>query len=145
VPDTKFFLTLLGIALCGAILYFVAREIWRGILEAKKEFDAKDRKARHDEPEQESSFNPGSEPDPEPTAEDASATAGQRNAPRSWYQVLGVPPTASILDIKTAYRLRISLYHPDRVAGLGEELQQLAEKKAKEINEAYALACRLRG
>lgn len=29
-------------------------------------------------------------------------------------------------------------YHPDKVASLGDELKELAEKKTKDINEAYA-------
>jgi len=28
-------------------------------------------------------------------------------------------------------------YHPDKVAGLGAELRELAERKAKEINMAF--------
>jgi DnaJ-class molecular chaperone len=32
------------------------------------------------------------------------------------------------------------MYHPDRVEGLGIELRELAERKAKEVNNAYATA-----
>lgn len=32
---------------------------------------------------------------------------------------------------------RVSEYHPDKVATLGEELRKLAEEKTKQINEAY--------
>jgi DnaJ like chaperone protein len=40
-------------------------------------------------------------------------------------------------DIKTTYRKIIAQYHPDRVIAMGPEIQEVAEKKAKEINEAY--------
>jgi DnaJ-domain-containing protein 1 len=39
-----------------------------------------------------------------------------------------------------AFRREISKYHPDRVEGLGIELRELADQKAKEVNRAYALA-----
>ena len=53
------------------------------------------------------------------------------------YAILGVSRSASQDDIKAAYRLRMKEYHPDKVAHLGPELRALAERKAKEINEAY--------
>jgi DnaJ-domain-containing protein 1 len=31
----------------------------------------------------------------------------------------------------------IGKYHPDKVARLGEDIQRLAEQRAKEINAAY--------
>ena len=39
--------------------------------------------------------------------------------------------------IKNNYRKIIAQYHPDRVRALGPEIREVAEKKAKEINEAY--------
>ena len=53
------------------------------------------------------------------------------------HAVLGVPRNAPQDQIKAAYRLRMQEYHPDKVAHLGAELRALAERKAKEINEAY--------
>ncbi|MDP6979982.1 MAG: DnaJ domain-containing protein [Myxococcota bacterium] len=53
------------------------------------------------------------------------------------HQVLGVPRTASSDTIKAAYRARMQEYHPDKVAHLGEELQQLAHEKSQEIQRAY--------
>jgi DnaJ like chaperone protein len=64
---------------------------------------------------------------------------------RPWHEVLEISPNATLDQIKAAYRKKVSLYHPDRVAGLGEELRTLAEVHAKETNAAYAVACRLRG
>ena len=43
-------------------------------------------------------------------------------------------------QIKEAFRREISKYHPDRVEGLGIELRELADQKAKEVNHAYTLA-----
>ena len=51
--------------------------------------------------------------------------------------ILGVPASASREEIKEAYRQRMREYHPDKVAHLGPDLRNLAESKAKEINEAY--------
>ena len=39
--------------------------------------------------------------------------------------------------IKATYRTAIAQYHPDKVSALGSEIQDVAEKKAKEINQAY--------
>ena len=52
-------------------------------------------------------------------------------------KVLGVPKDASVDEIKKAYRALIRQYHPDRVASLPVEFRQLAEKKSKELREAY--------
>lgn len=56
---------------------------------------------------------------------------------RPWFEVLGVPESAGHGEIEQAYRLRMSQYHPDKVARLGEDIQRLAERRAKEINAAY--------
>lgn len=39
--------------------------------------------------------------------------------------------------IKSTYRSAIAQYHPDKVSALGTEIREVAEKKAKEINQAY--------
>jgi DnaJ-domain-containing protein 1 len=62
----------------------------------------------------------------------------------SWFEVLGVAETAEAAEIERAYRMKISQYHPDKVAQLGEDIRQLAEAKSKEINAAYDAAMRLR-
>jgi uncharacterized membrane protein YkvA (DUF1232 family) len=53
------------------------------------------------------------------------------------YEVLGIPSSASADAIRVAYKARMQEYHPDKVAHLGEELQQLAHRKALEIQQAY--------
>ena len=51
---------------------------------------------------------------------------------RDYYEVLGVPKTASDADIKKAFRQMAKKYHPDVNPGDKE-----AEAKFKEVNEAY--------
>lgn len=53
---------------------------------------------------------------------------------RDYYEVLGVPRSASLDDIKKAYRKLAKKYHPDVNPGDKE-----AEAKFKEINEAYSV------
>ncbi len=53
--------------------------------------------------------------------------------PRDYYQVLGLPRTASPDDIKKAYRRLARQYHPDLHAGVKKAEM---EKKFKELNEA---------
>jgi DnaJ-domain-containing protein 1 len=65
---------------------------------------------------------------------------GKENPPRSWWETLNIDQNASPEQIKSAFRKEISKYHPDRVEGLGIELRELADRKAKEVNRAYTLA-----
>jgi DnaJ like chaperone protein len=57
--------------------------------------------------------------------------------PLTPWQILGVQPGASREEIHVAYKKLLLQYHPDRVAHLGEELQQLAHRKTLAIQEAY--------
>ncbi len=50
---------------------------------------------------------------------------------------LGAGPV-TMAKVRRHYRRLVVAYHPDRVAGLGAKLQQLAEEETKAINEAYA-------
>lgn len=51
---------------------------------------------------------------------------------RDYYEILGVPRSASNDDVKKAYRKLAMQYHPDRNPN-----SKAAEEKFKEINEAY--------
>ena len=53
------------------------------------------------------------------------------------YSILDIKDNASITEIKSAYKVKLKEYHPDRVAHLGEELRNLAAIKTLEINSAY--------
>ena len=57
--------------------------------------------------------------------------------PKSCYELLGVMPTASRVEIKQAFRRAIAKYHPDKVQHLELELQRIAAARAAEITEAY--------
>ncbi|HTT45624.1 MAG TPA: molecular chaperone DnaJ [Thermoplasmata archaeon] len=54
-------------------------------------------------------------------------------AKRDYYEVLGVPKTASPDEIKQAYRRLARQYHPD----VAKENPKAAEEKFKEFSEAY--------
>lgn len=57
--------------------------------------------------------------------------------PEDPYRTLGLEPGASPEAVKKAYRELANKYHPDKVAHLGEEFQQMAELKFKKIQAAY--------
>ena len=69
---------------------------------------------------------------------------GESSGAEEWFRVLEVPQTASREEIVSAYKQKISEYHPDKVAQMGEELRALAESKSKQINAAYEAAMKLR-
>jgi hypothetical protein len=68
-----------------------------------------------------------------PKDEDSSRKSSHQDA----YTILGVRRGDTFDEIRRAYRERMKEYHPDKVAGLGSELRELAERKAKEINMAF--------
>jgi len=55
----------------------------------------------------------------------------------NYYDLLGVPPTASQEEVKRAFRQQIARYHPDKVHHLGKEFQVMAAGRAAELTEAY--------
>ncbi len=50
---------------------------------------------------------------------------------KDYYDILGIPKSASDVDIKKAYKKLAMKYHPDRNKG-----DKNAEEKFKEVNEA---------
>ena len=53
------------------------------------------------------------------------------------YKVLNIPANASEEEIKKAYKELAGKYHPDKVHHLGDEFKEIAEKRFKEIQNAY--------
>lgn len=53
------------------------------------------------------------------------------------YHVLGIDSSATDEEVKKAYRRMAKKYHPDRVAGMSEEMQRNAAQQMKEVNLAY--------
>jgi len=72
-----------------------------------------------------------------------SRTSGENNGDktqrphRTPHEILNIPPDADQDTIKAAYRKLANQYHPDKVSHLGKEFQELAERRFKEIQEAY--------
>ncbi len=53
------------------------------------------------------------------------------------FDVLGLKPTVTKEEAKRAYRKLMSLYHPDKLAGLPEGRKKQAEEESKKINVAW--------
>jgi uncharacterized membrane protein YkvA (DUF1232 family) len=84
---------------------------------------------------------PGPRPQTEPRAghrrAQPSAEPEQHETRWDAYAVLGIERGASRDEITRAYREQMKRYHPDRVADLGQELQEVAHRKTLEIRRAY--------
>jgi uncharacterized protein YhaN len=72
--------------------------------------------------------------------ERAEAAAEPFQKEDEWWSVLQVSPCASPEEIRRAYVRKMQQYHPDRVAGLAPEFVELAERRSKVFNAAYARA-----
>lgn len=57
--------------------------------------------------------------------------------PKKPHEILGVAENATRDEIQAAFRAAAKQYHPDRVASLGKEFQELANLKFIEIKDAY--------
>jgi hypothetical protein len=67
----------------------------------------------------------------------AGGDAGAQEAAWDPYAVLGIRRGATRDEIRDAYRAQMKLYHPDRVADLGPELQAVAHRKSIDIQRAF--------
>ena len=61
----------------------------------------------------------------------------KRKDPNWAYVALEIEPGATNDEVKKAYRRMAMKYHPDKVAGAGEEMREKATEKFRAINEAY--------
>lgn len=57
----------------------------------------------------------------------------------SLYRRLGVSPAATTSEIHDAYRRLAARFHPDRQSGASGPDRELAERRMREINEAWAV------
>lgn len=53
------------------------------------------------------------------------------------YDILGVSSKSTKDEIYSAYKNLLKQYHPDKVATLGKEIQEIARIKTMEINQAF--------
>jgi len=56
---------------------------------------------------------------------------------KTYYDLLELPATATLEEIKRNFRREIAKYHPDKVQHLGKEFQEIAAVKAAELTQAY--------
>lgn len=54
------------------------------------------------------------------------------------YELLGLSPAASLMEIKAAYRKRVKECHPDLFSGMDDQAKALAERWTRALNAAYA-------
>jgi DnaJ-domain-containing protein 1 len=66
--------------------------------------------------------------------ETAQESASEEKDP---YKILDIATNASWDEISVAYKKMAQMYHPDKVAGLAPEYQEIAEKRMKILNAAY--------
>jgi hypothetical protein len=57
-----------------------------------------------------------------------------------WFAILDVLPSATIEEVKQAYKMLIKKNHPDRVHDMSLPFVTLAESETKKLNAAYAAA-----
>jgi len=53
------------------------------------------------------------------------------------WKVLGIPRGTSKDEARRAFRALVAQYHPDKVAHLAPEFQELAERKTRELLQAW--------
>jgi len=67
------------------------------------------------------------------------------NNPDRAYKILEIEETATISEIKSAYRTMVKKYHPDKLQHMDEVYRRGAEEKFREVQEAYERLQKERG
>ncbi len=72
--------------------------------------------------------------------------ASQADLTKKYCEILGVSEDASLSEIKKAYRQLVKQYHPDklRAENVPPEYMEFANKKIREVNEAYEYLCKVK-
>jgi len=65
--------------------------------------------------------------------------------PDSAYKILEIEKSASTTEIKTAYRIMVKKYHPDKLQHMDEVYRKGAEEKFRKVQEAYEQIQKERG
>lgn len=63
--------------------------------------------------------------------------SGSQQTDENPYQVLGIKQGANKTEIKLAYHAKLKANHPDKVAYMSLEIQELAHKQTLRIKKAY--------
>jgi DnaJ like chaperone protein len=61
------------------------------------------------------------------------------------YKILEIDKTATVAEIKKAYRTMAKKYHPDKLIDMDEAYKKGAEEKFREVQEAYERIQKERG
>jgi DnaJ like chaperone protein len=77
----------------------------------------------------------------DPKAEEPKATSQSPHplSPEQARLLLGLGKTFSADELKSAWKRKVSEWHPDKLDGMAEELRKLATQRVQSLNEAYAL------
>jgi curved DNA-binding protein CbpA len=60
-------------------------------------------------------------------------------ADEALFELLGLSPSASLEEVRAAYRKKMKEWHPDVFAGRSDEARRVAEEKTRDIIEAYQI------
>lgn len=71
---------------------------------------------------------------------DSAAANDDIESDEDWIRILGVSESATIEEVKQAYKCLIKQNHPDRVQGMSQAFKKLAEIETKKLNAAYRQA-----
>lgn len=107
-------------------------------------FGVASRKARSTWSDMREEYRAGLEGRSTPQASPRPASPAASSGP-AWWEILHLPPGATLPQAAAAYRALIQKNHPDKVAHLSERIRRVADEETRRINAAYAEAQRLLG